>query len=89
MKEPITYSDYRQYLLVSQINHTLTNFAEHSEHFSHDRLNRYLGNIKLTARSTWKNTKAHLVLSKKLFGNSHRSEAVPRLWPRKARWGRK
>ena len=67
MKEPIIYSDYCQYLLVSQINYTLTNFADHSEHFSHDRLNRYLGNIKLTARSTWKNTKAHLVPSKQSY----------------------
>jgi len=33
--------DYCQYLLVSQINYTLTNFAEHSEKFSHDALNRY------------------------------------------------
>nr|VFJ89556.1 MAG: hypothetical protein BECKH772A_GA0070896_100161 [Candidatus Kentron sp. H]VFK04732.1 MAG: hypothetical protein BECKH772A_GA0070896_104531 [Candidatus Kentron sp. H]VFK05248.1 MAG: hypothetical protein BECKH772B_GA0070898_105551 [Candidatus Kentron sp. H]VFK08997.1 MAG: hypothetical protein BECKH772C_GA0070978_105671 [Candidatus Kentron sp. H] len=40
MKKPITYSDYCQYLLVSQINYTLTDFADHSEHFSHDRINR-------------------------------------------------
>jgi hypothetical protein len=40
--------DYCQYLLVSQINYTLTNFAEHSEKFSHDALDRYLAGEKLS-----------------------------------------
>ena len=31
---PVTRLDYSQYLLVSQINFTLTNFAEHAEMFS-------------------------------------------------------
>ena len=43
----VTRLDYCQYLLVSQINYTLTNFAEHSEKFSHDALNRYLDGEKL------------------------------------------
>jgi hypothetical protein len=41
-KQPVTRLDYCQYLLVSQINYTLTNFAEHAEKFSHDAVNRYL-----------------------------------------------
>jgi len=30
-KERVTRLDYCQYLLVSQINYTLTNYAEHTE----------------------------------------------------------
>jgi len=41
MKAPVTRLDYCQYLLVSQINSTLTNFAAHCEQFSHDAINRY------------------------------------------------
>lgn len=44
----VTRLDYCQYLLVSQINYTLTNFAEHSEKFSHDARNRYLDGEKLS-----------------------------------------
>ena len=33
---------YCQYLLSTPINSTLTHFAEHSESFSHDQINRYL-----------------------------------------------
>ena len=35
-KERVTRLDYCQYLLVSQINYTLTNYAEHTEKYSHD-----------------------------------------------------
>jgi hypothetical protein len=42
MKTPVTRLDYCQYLLVSQINSTLTNFANHGEQVSHDAINRYL-----------------------------------------------
>jgi hypothetical protein len=45
--QTITRLDYCQYLLVSQINYTLTNFADHSEKFSHDALNRFLDGEKL------------------------------------------
>ena len=41
--------DYCQYLLVSQINYTLTNYAEHTENFSHDMANRYLADDVLRA----------------------------------------
>ena len=43
MKAPVTRLDYCQYLLVSQINYTLTNFADHCEQFSHDAINRLTG----------------------------------------------
>ncbi len=63
MKKPITNSDYCQYLLVGQTNYTLTNFADHSDHFSHDRINRHIGNTKITGRSTWRNAKKHVLTS--------------------------
>ncbi|MBW4016782.1 transposase, partial [Moraxella osloensis] len=47
-KKAITRLDYCQYLLVSQTNYTLTNYAEHHpESISHDRINRYLRHDKL------------------------------------------
>jgi hypothetical protein len=42
-----TKLDYRQYLLSSQVNYTLTNLVEHLESFSHDTINRYLKGQKL------------------------------------------
>ena len=55
MNRPINRDDYCQYLLVSQINYTLTHFADHSEQWSHDQINRYLKREKLTSRSVWEN----------------------------------
>ena len=52
-----TKLDYCQYLLSSPINYTLTNLAEHLEGVSHDRVNRYLRQEKLTPRLLWKNVK--------------------------------
>jgi len=45
-----TKLDYRQYLLSSQVNYTLTNLAEHLQSFSHDTINRYLRGQKLSPR---------------------------------------
>jgi len=58
-----TRLDYCQYLVSSQINYTLTNFAEHSLKFSHDQLNRYLRDDKLTPRLVWEQTKGQLITS--------------------------
>jgi len=58
-----TRLDYCQYLVSSQINYTLTNFAEHSLKFSHDQLNRHLRDDKLTPRMVWEQTKGHIVTS--------------------------
>ncbi len=57
----VTRLDYCQYLLVSQINYTLTNFAEHSEKFSHDAINRYLAGERLTPRLVWENVKGQVI----------------------------
>lgn len=52
-----TKLDYCQYLLSSQTNYTLTNLAEHLKQISHDKINRYLRNEKLTPRLLWENVK--------------------------------
>ncbi len=52
-----TKLNYYQYLLSSQINYTITNLAEHLEQISHDKINRYLTNEKLTPRILWDNVK--------------------------------
>lgn len=52
--------DYCQYLLVSQINYTLTHFAEHSEKFSHDALKRYLEGEKLRPTLVWENVSSQV-----------------------------
>ncbi len=58
-----TRLDYCQYLVSSQINYTLTNFADHSLKFSHDQLNRYLRDDKLTPALVWAQTRGHLITS--------------------------
>ena len=48
---------FRQYLLSSLINYTITNLAEHLEQISHDAINYYLQRAKLTPRLLWENVK--------------------------------
>ena len=57
-----TRLDYCQYLLSTPINYTLTHFAEHSESFSHDQINRYLAGDRLTPRMLWEHVKNDVVL---------------------------
>ena len=65
MKDPVTRLDYCQYLLVTQINYTLTYFADHCEKFSHDAINRYLRDEKITPRLVWENVQAQVVTTPK------------------------
>ncbi|MGH9878911.1 MAG: IS701 family transposase [Nitrososphaerales archaeon] len=65
MKKPVTRLDYCQYLLVSQINYTLTNFADHSDKFSHDAINRYLGGERITPRLVWDNVEGQVIRTPK------------------------
>lgn len=53
----VTRLDYCQYLLSSQINYTLTNFADHAEEFSHDAINRYLAGDRIPPRLVWENVR--------------------------------
>ena len=61
MKEAVTRLDYCQYLLASPIDYLLTNFADHSESFSHDQVNQYLGGEKVTPRMVWENVTSDVV----------------------------
>ena len=56
-----TRVDYCQYLLSTPLNYTLTYFADHSESFSHDQINRYLAKDRLTPRQVWEHVKADVV----------------------------
>ena len=49
--------DYCQFLLCTQINYTLTYFAEHKEGVSHDAVNRYLARDKLPPALVWEHVK--------------------------------
>ena len=59
MAQP-TRSDYCPYLLSSPINYTLTHFADHSEEFSHDMINRYLAGDRVSPRLIWAQVKGHI-----------------------------
>ena len=59
--EPVTRLDYCQYLLGSQINYTVTNFAEHTERFSDDAINRFLRTDHLSPRVVWDNVREQVV----------------------------
>jgi len=65
MSDKVSRLDYCQYLLVSQINYTLTNFADHSERLSHDAVNRYLRGDSITPRLIWDNVRAQLVVTER------------------------
>jgi hypothetical protein len=61
MSDHVSRLDYCQYLLVSRINYTLTNFADHCERLSHDAVNRYLRGERITPRLIWDNVRAQVV----------------------------
>ncbi|MEM7032218.1 MAG: transposase [Chloroflexota bacterium] len=63
MKEKVTRLDYCQFLISSQINYTLTYFADHSEKFSHDSINRYLSREKMTAKLLWEEVEGEIIVS--------------------------
>jgi len=54
---------YCQFLLLSQINHTLTYFADHQKTMSHDFINRRLREETLTPRLVWENVRDAIVPS--------------------------
>ncbi len=59
----LTHWDYCQFLLISQTNYTQTYFADHSEQFSHDRINRLMRESKLTPLELRQQVRQELVLS--------------------------
>jgi Transposase DDE domain len=61
MQTKVTRLDYCPYLLVSQINYTLTHCADHCAQYSHDAINRYLRGEQITPRLVWENVKGQIV----------------------------
>lgn len=61
--KPFSKLEYCQYLLSSQINYTLTNYAEHMRNVSHDLVKLYLERERLTASDIWKEVKTDLNVS--------------------------
>lgn len=62
-----TKLNYCQYLLSSHINYTITNLAEHLENISHDKINFYLKNEKLTPRLLWDNVKDLIIVDEDAY----------------------
>ncbi|MBE9182984.1 transposase [Oculatella sp. LEGE 06141] len=59
MSDKLTRLDYCQYLLVSQVNYSLTHFAEHSG-WSHDAINRFLQQERITPGLVWENVRSQV-----------------------------
>lgn len=57
----MTRLDYCQFLLSSQINYTLTYFADHARSWSHDTINRFLRRDKITPRLLWQNVQDEVI----------------------------
>lgn len=55
--------DYCQYLLSSQTNYTLTNYANHVDKVSHDLVTRFLATQRLTASDIWQAVKKDIAVS--------------------------
>jgi hypothetical protein len=69
----VTRVDYCQYLLSTQTNYTITNFSDHVDGLSHDKIRRYLANAKLSPRMIWEHGKGEIIFSadgKLLFDDS-------------------
>lgn len=63
MRPHVTRLDYCQFLLSSQINYTLTYFAEHVTEWSHDMINRYLRGDRIPPRLVWEQVQGDVVQS--------------------------
>ena len=62
-RKPFGRLEYCQYLLSSQVNYTLTNYAEHVSDISHDLVRLYLKNERLTASHVWHHVKSDITES--------------------------
>ena len=56
-KRQLLLADYCQFLLASFENFTQTYFADHSEKWSHDQLNRLLNTERISARVLWRSVR--------------------------------
>ena len=62
-KKAFDSTHYCQYLISTQTNYTLTNYAEHVANVSHDLVKLFLENERLTASDVWKQVKNDIVPS--------------------------
>lgn len=62
-KKPFTKENYCQYLISSQKNYTLTNYAEHVSNVSHDLVKLFLEQERLSGSDVWKHVKDKIVES--------------------------
>lgn len=91
----MTRLDYCQFLLVSQINYTLTYFADHARRWSHDTIGRYLRRERITPALVWDNVQSQVIASDEgylLFddtvldkNHSHAIEITYRQWSSNAK----
>ena len=58
-----TRLNYCQFLLSTHTNFTITHYVEHTQHFSHDPVNRYLAREKMTAATVWEHVTGDIVFS--------------------------
>lgn len=58
-----TRPDYCQFLLSTQINFTNTYYADHSRGLSHDSINRFLNNSKMTSALIWEHVEGDITSS--------------------------
>lgn len=58
-----THRDYCQFLIVAQTNYTQTYFADHHPRFSHDAINRYLRDSRVSSSVVWSQIKDNIVHS--------------------------
>jgi len=58
-----TRIDYCQFLLSSHTNFTITQYANHTAHLSHDSINRFMQKDKMTSRLVWEHVKGDIVAS--------------------------
>ena len=56
-KRPPLLADYCQFLLAGWQNFTQTYFADHSDNYSHDQLNRLLNTERIPARELWRSVR--------------------------------
>lgn len=85
-----TLAGYCQFQLLSQVNYTLTYFADRAKAVSHDSINRLLAKENVKPSDLWKSIKSDVVQSKKgyvIFDDtvvdknfSTKIEAVRRQW---------
>lgn len=60
---PISRIDYCQFLVVSQVNYSLTYLAAHAKKYSHDTINRFLRNESYSPKLLWEHVREEIITS--------------------------